>query len=73
MVSAGWRQYHIDFFGLVQVPFLPVEQSNALGGAMPETHEILGFLALGLIVLHVATGFNRDLIDGDNMVERLLP
>jgi cytochrome b561 len=73
MVSAGRRKWPIDWFGLFQVPFLPVAESKALGGAMHETHEILGFLVLGMIALHIAAAVKHHLIDRDNTVERMLP
>ncbi len=73
MVSAGERKWPIDFFGLFNVPFLPVTQSKSLGGVMHEVHELAGFLMLGLIVLHIAGAAKHLLIDGDNTVERMLP
>ncbi len=73
LVSAGARKWAIDWFGLFQVPFLPIEQSKQLAGAMHETHEILGFLAISLIILHIVAAIKHHVFDKDNTVERMLP
>ncbi len=73
LVSAGSRKWPIDWFGMFRVPFLPIEQSKSLAGSMHETHEILGFLAIAMIALHVIAAIKHHVIDKDNTVERMLP
>jgi cytochrome b561 len=73
MSSAGSRKWPISFFGLFDVPFLPVAQDKAFSHTMGESHEILGFLTIGLVVLHVAAALKHHLFDGDNTVERMIP
>jgi cytochrome b561 len=73
MVSAGQRKWPISFFGMFDVPFLPVNQDKAIGGLMHEAHEILGFFTIALIILHVLAAIKHHVFDGDNSVERMLP
>jgi cytochrome b561 len=73
MVSSGKREWPISWFGIFDVPFLPVTQGKDMAGSMHETHEILGFLAIALILLHLAAAIKHHVFDGDNTVERMLP
>ncbi len=73
MVSAGSRKWPIDWFGLFNVPFLPVAQSKPFGGAMHESHEIMGYFVLALAGLHIVAAIKHHYFDGDNTVERMLP
>jgi len=73
MVSAGSRKFPIDFFGLFTVPWLPVAQDRAAAGVYNERHELLGYVMIALIVLHVLAALKHHLIDRDNTVIRILP
>jgi cytochrome b561 len=73
MSSAGGRKYSISFYGLFDVPFLPVVQDKAAANLFAERHEVLGFVTVGLIILHVGAALKHHLIDRDNTVIRMLP
>ena len=73
MSSAGGRKYSISFYGLFDVPFLPVAQDKAAANVFAERHEVLGFIIVGLIILHVAAALKHHLFDKDNTVIRMLP
>jgi cytochrome b561 len=66
--SAG--KYPITFFGL-PVPKLAVEKSDPLVGLAHEGHEIMGFLMLGLIVLHVAAALRHHYMLKDGVLRRM--
>jgi cytochrome b561 len=53
MFSSSWGRPS-PFFGLFEMPPLPVANSGGARAAFGNLHEILGFLAIALIVLHVA-------------------
>jgi cytochrome b561 len=73
MVSYGSRKYPIDFYGLFQVPWLPVVQDKAAAGVLNERHEQLGILVAALIIVHIAAALKHHLIDRDNTIVRMLP
>lgn len=72
-VSYGARKYPIDYFGLGQVPWLPVVQDKAAAHMLNERHELLGYVALALLVLHLAGAFKHHFLDKDDTVARMLP
>jgi cytochrome b561 len=71
MMSAG--PYPFDFYGLFQVPMLPVEPSKALGKAMNERHELLGYIAIALIILHIGAALKHHYLDRDGVSGRINP
>ncbi len=60
MSNAGG--YPIKFFGLFELPAL-VGKSKAIGGFAHEAHEILGFVMLAFILLHMAGAIKHRLQD----------
>lgn len=72
-VSAGSRKYPIEFYGLFQVPWLPVAQDKAFSHTLGERHEFLGWVAAALITLHILAALKHHLIDKDDTVVRMLP
>ncbi len=73
MSSAGKRKYALDFYGIFPIPYLPVGQDQAAAGIYAERHEQLGWLALALLVLHLAGAAKHYFLDRDRTVERILP
>lgn len=73
LVSAGSRKWPINWYGLFDIPFLPIEQVKATAHIFQERHEMLGFIMIALIVLHVAAAIKHHVFDRDNTVERMLP
>jgi cytochrome b561 len=71
MVSGGPTPRPTSWFGLAQVPPLPV--GRAAGGFGHEAHELLGWLMLALVVLHVAAALRHHLLLRDGVLGRMAP
>lgn len=69
MSSAG--EYPVSFFGL-PMPAL-MAKNEFWFGVMKETHEILGFILMGVIALHGAGAFKHHFLDRDSTLDRMLP
>lgn len=70
MSSAG--KWPITMYGLFDWPKLPVIKDSPLAEAAHEGHEVLGFLLLGLVVLHVAAALHHHFVVKDNVLRRML-
>ena len=70
MASAG--KYPLNWFGLVDVPKFAVAKQSALYLASRQGHEVLGWLFVGLIALHVAAALRHHVILKDRVLERML-
>ncbi len=73
---AGWAMVSADprplrWFGLFDWPKLPVGEGVA--ESAHGAHELLAFVTLGLLVLHVAGALKHHLIDRDDVLARMLP
>lgn len=71
MVSTGKLQFPILWFGLFEVPLLPLDKS--LGGLFHESHEILGWITIATLALHVAGALKHHYLDRDDVLARMLP
>ena len=69
MSSTGKKIYPIVYYGLFEVPHLPVPQS--LHDLFEKSHALLGWIALAMIVLHVAAAMKHHLIDRDDVFTRM--
>lgn len=63
MVSAPADAGPISFFGLFNVPALPVAGNKTAEEIGHEGHEIMGFVMIGLVLLHVAGALKHQLFD----------
>lgn len=72
MTSAFPKRHAFGILGVFDVPFLPVELSMSSAGAAHEVHEILGWMTIGLIVLHVAAALKHHFADHDDILSRML-
>jgi cytochrome b561 len=72
MVSASAKRVPIGFFGLFDVPFLPVGQRD-IGHFFHESHELLGYGAIVLIAMHVAAALKHHYFDRDDVLMRMMP
>lgn len=62
MVSAA-RGEPISWFGLFDIPALPVQQSRETAGLFNNVHEIAAFSTIGLVLLHVAGALKNTFSD----------
>ncbi len=63
----------VDWFGLVQIPALPVGRNPDTGETLFEIHETLGGAMVWLIALHVAGALKHTFWDKDGTLWRMLP
>lgn len=71
MVSTGRTVRPVSWFGLFDIPALPLPAS--LRGVFHESHEIIGFIAIATIALHVAGAIKHHYLDRDDVLARMLP
>lgn len=71
MSSNPARPRPFDWFGVFELPLLPVSGSAA--AAAHESHEILGLLTAALVVMHVAAALRHHFLRRDNAVVRMAP
>lgn len=70
MVS-GSKRRPLEWFGLFDIPYLPV--SDAVAGFGHEAHELLGWGMIGLLVVHVAAALRHHFLLRDNVLARMTP
>ena len=70
-LASGSRKYPIPFYGLLDVPYLPV--SKAVAGVSHEAHGLLGWVMLALVTLHVAAALRHHFIVRDHVLGRMAP
>ena len=71
MVSGSGKP--VSWFGLFDVPALPVAGNKVLGGIFHESHEVLAIVMLGLIGLHVLGALKHQVFDRDDTMARMVP
>ncbi|KQT34643.1 cytochrome B [Sphingomonas sp. Leaf412] len=71
MASNPERRRPLTWFGAFDIPYLPV--SKAASGVGHEAHELLGWLMLALVLLHVAAALRHHLVLRDRVLARMLP
>lgn len=71
VVSTAEVRVPTVLFGVVPWPHLPV--SHAMNEASEEVHEWLGWIAVGLLALHVAGAVRHHFILRDRLLERMAP
>ncbi len=71
MVSGSATRRPLTWFGLFDLPYLPV--GPAAGGFGHESHEVLGWVMLALVVIHVAAALRHRLILRDGVLARMAP
>jgi cytochrome b561 len=73
MVSTSMKRFPINYFGLGQAPYLPLEQAKPLAHYFGSAHELLGYTAIALIAVHVLAAFKHHVFDRDDVLMRMLP
>lgn len=63
----------ITFFGLFDVPFLPVDAAKQRADFLHEAHEIMGLSMIGLILLHIAGALKHQFLGEGNFLARMIP
>lgn len=75
-ISTSTKNYPTTWFGLFEIPKLPVFQGEirkAAHGVFGEAHELLAYGAIGLISLHVLAALYHQFALKDGVLLRMLP
>ncbi len=70
MSSAG--KWPLSWFGLFDLPKLPVTKDSALAGIAHEGHELGGYLLLALVLGHVLAALRHHYLLKDDILRRML-
>lgn len=74
MISAGEKRGPIAFFGLFDVPFLPVTRGAAgAGDAFHQFHVLFGWALVPLLLLHVGAALWHHYRARDTVLARMAP
>jgi cytochrome b561 len=60
------------FFGLFSLPMI-IEKNEALATQLFTIHRWVGFLVIGLVVMHVGAALYHYFLRGDTVLQRMLP
>lgn len=60
-------------FGVLEWPHLPLPATEVVEDGFHEVHEVLAFVAIALIALHVAGALKHHLVDRENLIIRMAP
>ena len=71
MVSASTHPHPLSWFGIFDVPLLPVV--HAAKAPASTTHLVLGYLFAALAVLHILGALRHQLILRDSVLGRMIP
>ena len=71
MVSHGNPPHPLSWFGLFDVPLLPV--GEATHSVAHEAHELLGWLFVGLVLLHIAGALRHHFVLRNSVLGRMIP
>lgn len=73
MSSGSLKPRPLNWFGLFDIPYLPITRGGALYETSHEFHEIMGLAMIGLIALHILGALKHQFFDGDATLHRILP
>lgn len=73
MVSASATRRPFNWYGLFDLPFLPVQGNKAFGGFSHEAHELLGYATIALLSLHILAALKHHFFDGTRLIARMWP
>lgn len=73
MSSAAETRRPLTWFWLFDIPYLPVAQDKVAAAGANSAHETLGYVMIGLLVLHIGAAVKHHVLDRDNTLARMLP
>ena len=71
--SASLKRHPLSFFGLFPLPMFPVPQDKAISSVWADRHELMAYLMIGLLVLHVVGALKHRFVERDRVLDRMLP
>lgn len=73
MISAAAPRRPFTWYSLFDLPYLPVEGNKAVNLAAHEAHEVLFYVFLVLLALHVAGALKHHFGEGRTFLFRMMP
>lgn len=73
LFSSAYAKYPISFFGLFQVPYLPLTPNRDVGAFFAEAHEWLAYALIALLVAHIAAALKHHFYDRDEVLMHMIP
>lgn len=73
MSSASTKAPPIQFWGAFQWPALPLPKSDALAEQIGVGHMAAGYIAVGLIALHIGGALKHMIVDDNDVLWRMIP
>ena len=70
-MSSGPKRYPLSWFGLVDVPYLPMSADAAKLGH--DAHGLFGWAMIALLLLHVGAALRHHFVLRDNVLARMTP
>lgn len=71
--SAGLKRHPLSFFGLFPLPMFPVPQDKAIASVWADRHELMAYLMIGLLLLHIGGALKHRFVQRDRLLDRMLP
>ena len=73
LASSARAGQGVSYFGMLDIPALPVAGDKASVGMYHEFHEVFATIMLALFALHVAAALKHQFIDRDTTMARMVP
>lgn len=73
MISAASPRRPFTWYSIFDLPYLPVEGNKGLNLAANEAHEVLFYVFLALLILHVAGALKHHFAEGRTFLFRITP
>ncbi len=71
--SASLKRHPLGFFGLFPLPMFPVPQDKAIASVWADRHELMAYLMIALLLIHVAGALRHRFVQRDGVLGRMLP
>ncbi len=70
-LASNFTKYGVKYFGIPIGPFFA--ENQALRDGLQEVHEIVSYILVAVVVVHVLAAFKHLLVDRDGVFQRMLP
>ena len=71
--SANLKRHPLSFFGLFPLPMFPVPQDKAIASTWADRHELMAYLMIALLLLHITGALKHRFVQRDRTLDRMLP
>ncbi len=71
--SASPKRHPLGYFGLFPLPYFPVPQDKAISSAWADRHELMAYLIIALLLLHIAGALKHRFVNRDRTLDRMWP